>query len=46
MFIAGKRKRQTPYKRLGLVLPKGSWWDLQIPPDQLRLQLSVLNPAA
>jgi hypothetical protein len=47
VFVAGKRKRQAPYERLGLVLPKGSWWDLlQIPPEQLRRQLSALNPAA
>jgi hypothetical protein len=47
VFVAGKRKRQAPYARLGLVLPKVSWWGLlQIPPKQLRQQLSALNPAA
>jgi hypothetical protein len=47
VFAAGKRKGQSPYGRLGLVLPPGSWWDLlRIPPDELRQQLSALNPAA
>jgi len=47
VFAAGRRKKQSPYGRLGLVLPKGSWWQLlQIPPEQLRQQLSALNPAA
>jgi hypothetical protein len=46
VFVAGKRKRQAPYARLGLVLPKASWWGLlQTPPEQLRQQLSALNPA-
>jgi hypothetical protein len=27
--------------------PKGNWWQLlQTPPEQLRQQLSALNPAA
>lgn len=44
VFVAGHRKQQSPYGRLGLVLPKGSWWDLlKIPPEKLRQQLSVLN---
>lgn len=44
VFVAGRRKQQSPYGRLGLVLPKGSWWDLlKIPPEELRRQLSVLN---
>jgi len=47
VFAAGRRKGQSPYGRLGLVLPGGSWWDLlKIPPEQLRQQLSALNPAA
>ncbi len=46
-FAAGKRKRSSPYGRLGLVLPPGSWWELlQRPPEQLRQELSALNPAA
>ncbi len=46
-FRAGKRKGQCPYQRLGLALPKGSWWDLlKMPPEQLREQLSALNQAA
>jgi hypothetical protein len=47
VFTAGRRKRQSPYGRLGLVLPKCSWWELlKMPPEQLRQQLSALNPAA
>ncbi len=46
-FAAGRRKGQSPYGRLGVVLPPGSWWDLlNRPPEQLRLQMSALNPAA
>ncbi len=45
-FRAGRRQKQSPYQRLGLVLPKGTWWELlKIPPEQLRQQLSQLNPA-
>jgi hypothetical protein len=44
VFVAGRRKRQSPYGRLGIVWPKGSWWDLlKIPPEELRQQLSELN---
>jgi hypothetical protein len=47
VFRAGRRKRQSPYGRLGLVLPKGGWWQLlTMTPEQLRDQLSALNPAA
>jgi hypothetical protein len=47
VFTAGRRKGQSPYARLGLILPGGSWWELlKIPPEQLRQQLSALNPAA
>jgi hypothetical protein len=43
----GKRKKQTPYGRLGLSLPTGKWWDLlKIPPEQLRQQLSAPRVAA
>jgi hypothetical protein len=46
VFVAGRRKGQSPYERLGVVLPGGSWWSLlKIPPEQLRQQLSALNPA-
>jgi len=47
VFAAGRRKGHSPYGRLGLILPEQSWWDLlKIPPEQLRQQLSALNPAA
>lgn len=47
VFAAGRRKKQSPYGRLGLALPKGSWWQLlQMTPEQLRQELSALNPAA
>jgi hypothetical protein len=43
----GKRRRQTPYQRLGLAMPGQSWWELlKKPPEQLRAELSALNPAA
>lgn len=46
-FRAGKRKGSSPYKRLGLVLPTGGWWDLlKFTPEQLQQQLSALNPAS
>lgn len=45
-FRAGKRKGSSPYGRLGLVLPKGSWWALlRLTPEQIEEQLSALNPA-
>ncbi len=44
-FVAGKRKKSSPYGRLGVNLPEGEWWQLlKIPPEQLRHQLSALNP--
>jgi hypothetical protein len=47
VFAAGKRKKSSPYGRLGLVLPEGGWWTLlQSTPEQLEEQLSALNPAA
>ena len=47
VFGAGKRKGTSPYGRLGLRLPPGSWWELlKKPPEQLRQELSALNPAA
>jgi hypothetical protein len=46
-FRAGKRKGSSPYRRLGLVLPEGGWWNLlKLTPEQLQKQLSALNPAA
>jgi hypothetical protein len=46
-FRAGKRKGKSPYGGLGLILPEGGWWQLlNRPPEQLREQLSALNPAA
>jgi hypothetical protein len=46
-FGAGKRKASSPYGRLGVRLPEGSWWDLlKRPAEQLRAELSALNPAA
>ena len=47
VFAAGRRKGTSPYSRLGVALPEGSWWGLlKIPPEQLHQQLSALNPAA
>lgn len=47
VFAAGKRKGHSPYRRLGLKLPEGGWWELlKKPPEQLRHELSALNPAA
>lgn len=47
VFVAGKRKGKSPDERLGLKLPPMSWWQLlKMPPEQLRLQVSALNPAA
>jgi hypothetical protein len=46
-FRAGKRKESSPYRRLGLALPKGRWWALlKLTPEQLQQELSALNPAA
>jgi hypothetical protein len=46
-FGAGKRKGSSPYGRLGVVLPQEDWWELlKRTPEQLREQLSALNPAA
>jgi len=47
VFAAGRRKGQSPYGRLGIVLPAASWWELlNLPPEELHQQLSTLNPAA
>jgi hypothetical protein len=47
VFVAGRRKKKSPYGRLGVGVPPGGWWPLlKLPPEQLRQQLSALNPAA
>lgn len=46
-FRAGQRKQQTPYGRLGLVLPTQNFWELlKMTPEQLQQQLSELNRVA
>jgi hypothetical protein len=46
-FRTGRRRGQSPYQRLGLVLPEGcGWWELlKMTPEQLGDQLSALNTA-
>jgi hypothetical protein len=41
-FTSGRRRKTTPYERLGICLPKGlHWWDLlKLTPEQLRAKLS------
>jgi hypothetical protein len=47
LFVAGRRKKTSPYERLGVRLPEGDWWQLlNKPPEQLRQELSALNQAA
>jgi hypothetical protein len=47
VFVAGRRKKTSPYGRLGVKLPSGGWWQLlKMTPEQLRDQLSELNPPA
>jgi hypothetical protein len=47
VFVAGRRKGQSPYGRLGVKLPPGDWWQLlKMTPEQLRQQLSALESAA
>jgi hypothetical protein len=43
-FRTGRRKKTSPYQRLGVLLPPDlSWWQLlQLNPDQLRSLLSAL----
>ena len=43
-FRTGRRKKTSPYQRLGVPLPADlSWWQLlQLTPDQLRSHLSAL----
>ena len=47
-FRTGRRKKTSPYERLGIALPPElSWWQLlQMPPDQLRALLSAQPRAA
>jgi hypothetical protein len=47
-FRTGRRKKTSPYQRLGLPLPPDlSWWQLlQLTPDQLRAFLSAEQAAA
>jgi hypothetical protein len=47
-FRTGRRRRQTPYQRLGLPWPEGlRWWDvLKLTPEQLREKLSTAQKAA
>jgi hypothetical protein len=46
-FAAGRRKKTSPYQRLGVRVPEGDWWQLlNKPPEQLRQELSALNQAA
>ena len=43
----GKRRKQSPYQRLGLILPNRRWWDLlKLSPEQLRMELSAARIAA
>ena len=44
-FSAGRRRKTTPYERLGVPWPPGlSWWDvLKLTPEQLRDKLSTAN---
>lgn len=47
-FRTGRRRRTTPYQRLGVPLPEGlAWWDLlKLTPEQLREKLSTAKKAA
>jgi hypothetical protein len=42
-FESGRRRKTTPYERLGICLPTGlHWWDLlKLTPEQLRARLST-----
>jgi hypothetical protein len=46
-FRTGRRKKTSPYERLGVRLPKGlRWWQLlKMTPEQLRDKLSALQKA-
>jgi hypothetical protein len=47
-FSSGRRRKTTPYQRLGIPWPEGlSWWDvLKLTPEQLREKLSTARFAA
>jgi hypothetical protein len=47
-FSSGRRRKSTPYERLGLLLPEGlHWWDLlKLTPEQLKEKLSTTKMAA
>jgi hypothetical protein len=47
-FSSGRRRKTTPYERLGLVLPTElRWWDLlKLTPEQLKQTLSTAKMAA
>lgn len=47
-FRTGRRRRTTPYERLGVPWPEGlRWWDvLKMTPEQLRDKLSTAKKAA
>ena len=47
-FGSGRRRKTTPYERLGLVLPTElRWWDLlKLTPEQLKERLSTAKMAA
>jgi hypothetical protein len=47
-FSSGRRRKTTPYQRLGVPWPEGlRWWDvLKLTPEQLRSKLSTARRAA
>jgi hypothetical protein len=47
-FSTGRRRRTSPYGRLGIRLPEGlGWWELlKLTPEQLREKLSTVKMAA
>jgi hypothetical protein len=47
-FGSGRRRRTTPYERLGIAWPEGvRWWEiLKLTPEQLREKLSTAKKAA
>jgi hypothetical protein len=47
-FSSGRRRKTTPYQRLGVPWPEGlRWWDvLKLTPEQLRDRLSTAKEAA
>jgi hypothetical protein len=45
-FRVGRRKDQSPYSLLGLVLPELSFWEfLKLTPEELRQRLSAQEVA-